>query len=91
MTSRNGASDPSSVRAAASSAACGVLAPEGCLVVNALLHLVNSVLVWRLLLRLDVRAAWVAAAVFAVQPLRVESAAWIAGREILYPRHGRSG
>lgn len=44
---------------------------------NILLHTVNSLLVWRLLLTLRSRGAWFAAMLFAAHPVHVESVAWI--------------
>ena len=51
--------------------------------VNILVQAVDAILLWRVLVNLNLRSAWVAAAIWAIHPVQVESVGWVVEQKSL--------
>ncbi|HTV47425.1 MAG TPA: tetratricopeptide repeat protein [Phycisphaerae bacterium] len=51
--------------------------------VNIILQAINSILLWRVFRSLGLKSAWVAAAIWAIHPIQVETVGWVAEQKNL--------
>jgi hypothetical protein len=59
------------------------LDPLGYHVDNVIIHCMNAIILWRILAFLGIKGSWLAAVLFAIHPVQVESVAWVTERKNL--------
>ncbi|HMD53307.1 MAG TPA: hypothetical protein VKJ65_02010, partial [Phycisphaerae bacterium] len=52
-------------------------------IANIAMQAIDAIVLWRLLRRLELKCAWIAAAVFAIHPVQVETVGWVAEQKTL--------
>lgn len=52
--------------------------------VNILVQAVDAILLWRVLVNLNLRSAWIAAAIWAIHPVQVETVGWVVEQKSLF-------